>query len=564
MNEALEQAKRKRDPAETSSDSLTHAGVRVAKKTRGAFRSFADARTYARTLGLKSEKAWREWTSSGARPHDIPSTPHRSYASSGWTSYGDFCGYAAGSFRSFEDARTYVRTLGLKSRDAWREWSSSGERPHDIPGDPYNTYASSGWTSYGDFLGYAEGQGARGSFRSFEDARTYVRTLGLKRHREWREWSASGARPHDIPSAPETTYKSSGWISFGDFLGYADSKVTGSFRSFEGARTYVRTLRLKSVREWLAWRSSGARPHDIPSNPHLTYASSGWLSYGDFLGYAEGKQARKTKESKFRTFEGARAYVRTLGLKGKKEWEAWSKSGARPHDIPGNPHQTYKSSGWTSYGDFLGYAEGKVAGSFRTFADARTYARTLVLKSYREWAAWSKSGARPHDIPSSPDQTYKSSGWTSYGDFLGYAEGKVAGAFRTFEDARTYVRTLGLKSRDAWREWTSSGARPHDIPSNPHKMYASSGWTSYGDFCGYSAGFRSFEDARTYVRTLGLKSRDAWREWSSSGARPHDIPSHPDRTYASSGWTSYGDFLGYDVGKQPRKSEYKRVDVLHL
>ena len=65
-----------------------------------------------------------------------------------------------------------------------------------------------------------QGQGARGSFRTFEDARVYVRTLGLKSVKEWQAWRKSGARPHDIPSAPDTTYKSSGWKSWGDFLGY--------------------------------------------------------------------------------------------------------------------------------------------------------------------------------------------------------------------------------------------------------------------------------------------------------------------------------------------------------
>ena len=82
---------------------------------------------------------------------------------------------------------------------------------------------------------------------------------------------------------------------------------------------------------------------------------------GDFLGYAEGQGAKSTRNSKFRTFEDARAYVRTLGLKSAKEWNAWSKSGARPHDIPSTPQTTYKSSGWTSYGDFLGFAVGKSA-----------------------------------------------------------------------------------------------------------------------------------------------------------------------------------------------------------
>ena len=53
----------------------------------------------------------------------------------------------------------------------------------------------------------------------------------------------------------------------------------------------MHTLGLKSVKEWEAWRKSGARPHDIPSTPQTTYASSGWTSYGDFLGYAVGQSA---------------------------------------------------------------------------------------------------------------------------------------------------------------------------------------------------------------------------------------------------------------------------------
>ena len=53
----------------------------------------------------------------------------------------------------------------------------------------------------------------------------------------------------------------------------------------------MRELGLKSAEEWRAWCASGARPHDIPSDPNTYYASSGWLSYGDFLGFAVGKKA---------------------------------------------------------------------------------------------------------------------------------------------------------------------------------------------------------------------------------------------------------------------------------
>ena len=188
----------------------------------------------------------------------------------------------------------------------------------------------------------------------------------------------------------------------------------------------MRTLGLKSHEEWNAWSSSGARPYDIPSTPDRTYKSSGWLSYPDFLGYAVGKEARVRQRTDFRSFEDARAYVHTLGLKSQDEWEAWSSSGARPYDIPCNPDRTYKSSGWLSYPDFLGYKIGKVAGEFRSFEEARAYVHTLGLKSHEEWNAWSSSGARPYDIPGDPYTYYASSGWLSFPDFLGYAVGKKA------------------------------------------------------------------------------------------------------------------------------------------
>ena len=483
----------------------------------------------------------------------------RVYASSRGTSSGDFVVLAAGQnarreFRSFEEARTYVHTLGLKSKKEWQAWSASGARPYDIPGNPHTYYTSSGWLSFPDFLGYKIGKVA-GEYRSFEEARAYVRTLDLKSAKEWQAWSASGARPYDIPGNPDQTYKSSGWLSYPDFLGYKIGKVAGEYRSFEEARAYVHTLGLKGKEEWKAWSASSARPYDIPSTPHKYYASSGWLSYGDFLGYKIGNVA-----GEFRSFEVARAYVHTLDMKSMEEWEAWRISGARPYDIPSHPDQMYASSGWTSYGDFLGYKIGNVAGEFRSFEDARAYVHTLGLMSWEEWCAWSASGERPYDIPSSPDKYYASSGWLSYGDFLGYSIGEKAHVrqrtnFRSFEDARAYVHTLGLKSMEEWKAWSASGARPYDIPSDPYTYYASSGWLSFPDFLGYKIGkvtgeFRSFEDAREYVRTLGLKSCKEWDAWSASGVRPYDIPSTPQTYYASSGWLSYPDFLGYAVGKK--------------
>jgi hypothetical protein len=66
----------------------------------------------------------------------------------------------------------------------------------------------------------------------------------------------------------------------------------------------------------------------------------------------------------------------------------------------------------------------------------------------------------------------------------------------------------------------------------------------YGGAGGVSAkgGFRSFTEAREFVRSLGLKTQVQWFEWSKDN-RPPDIPSTPYRTYRGS-WRGWRDWLG--------------------
>jgi hypothetical protein len=59
----------------------------------------------------------------------------------------------------------------------------------------------------------------------------------------------------------------------------------GGALSFEAARTFVRTLKLGSQKEWHEYSKSGKRPSNIASNPRDTYCDAGWVSMPDWLGY---------------------------------------------------------------------------------------------------------------------------------------------------------------------------------------------------------------------------------------------------------------------------------------
>ena len=255
---------------------------------------FEEARDYVRSLGLKSWKEWKEWKKSGQRPPDVPSCPDEIYKGEGWLSWGDFLGFKEGydadaEWRSFEEARDYVRCLVLRSQKKWKEWSKSGERPRDIPSRPDQVYKEEGWLSWGDFLGYTPGHVAekrsKTKRRTFTEARDYVRSFCFKSKEEWREWSKSGLRPSDIPSDPDLVYKDKGWLSWADFLGFNKGNVAREWRPFGEARDFVRSIGLKSQKEWQEWSKAGERPPDIPSNPDQVYKGKGWMGYVDFLGY---------------------------------------------------------------------------------------------------------------------------------------------------------------------------------------------------------------------------------------------------------------------------------------
>lgn len=118
-------------------------------------------------------------------------------------------------------------------------------------------------------------------FLPFQQARLFVRRLGLKNSTQWIEWKQHGSRPAFIPSSPDKTYKEQGWEGWQDWMG------TG-FLPFTKARTYMRKLHLKSSEEYSIWLRRGERPENIPYYPQKIYKHTGWVDMRDWLGIMDG------------------------------------------------------------------------------------------------------------------------------------------------------------------------------------------------------------------------------------------------------------------------------------
>jgi superfamily II DNA or RNA helicase len=269
---------------------------------------------------------------------------------------------------------------------------------------------------------------------------------------------------------------------------------------------------------------------DVPVGMHM--------SLGQFAEAISTQIWKSVGRANRRPFEAAREYVRGLGLKSQSKWYEYARSGRKPEDIPRNPSQVYAHKGWTNWGDWLG--TGRVySPNWRPFKKARKFVRSLGLKSSAAWHAYCNSGKRPVDIPRNPNQVYAHEGWAGMGDWLG--TGTIATHLREylpFEEARVLAWTLNLKSQSEWDALARSDKLPPGLPRAPHMVYADDGWLSWGDWLGsgaiatYKVKYRPFEPARSWARTLGLKSGKQWLDFARSEKRPTDIPIKPERTYA--------------------------------
>ena len=313
---------------------------------------------------------------------------------------------------------------------------------------------------------------------------------------------------------------------------------------FEEARSNVWKLGLKNLNEWRAYTKSDFRNFEIPSDPANAYKSS-WLSLGDWIGTTPGWNGEWVD------FNSARKFVRTLGLKNQKEWYTFSKSDMKPFNIPANPNSVYKEE-WKGIGDWIG--TGYVATfnrQYMSYEEARSYALSLNLKSVNEWREYTKSKKFNKNIPVAPHRNYKGKGWINYGHFLGNnSQATRQRKFMEFNDARKFVRSLNLKSKAEWSQFTKSDRMPNDLPSTPARTYKEY-WNGFADWLGsknvkkVKGNYLSYVNAKKVIKELNFNNVKQFQLYSRSDKRPSNIPSNPYDTYRASGeWKGWDDFLG--------------------
>mgnify|MGYP000114816493 FL=1 len=409
----------------------------------------------------------------------------KEYKNNGLKNWGDFLGTGNErniEFLSYEEARAFIHTIGLKSSIDWREYSKT-KRPRNIPGNPDRDYVGKGWISWNDFLGSNTISNHQKSFIEFDKAKELISSYNLRSLNDWNDFCKAGKKPINIPRNPAQYYFKKGWKGWHDFLSVPSDykKLNEKYLNFEEAKTYVHTLNLKRHDDWIKFCKDGKKPHNIPANPGSVYKNLGWKNMGDWLG--TGRLG--TKNRLYWPFTKSRSYVHKLKLKNEGEWRTYTKSGKLPVDIPNTPHKIYINE-WMGFGDWLG--TGNIAPhqkKFMTYFEAKKFLSKFKLRTQNEFRVFCQSPNRPPDLPTNPNSAYKNSGWISFGEFLG--TGTVAPGLQEYLDfpvTKKAVKALRLSSRSEWEEYCKSGKKPKNIPASPQHVYKNKGWKGWPDFLG--------------------------------------------------------------------------------
>lgn len=276
----------------------------------------------------------------------------------------------------------------------------------------------------------------------------------------------------------------------------AKTATQTNWAALSTARRIARGHDIKSPTAWAQFvrvQTDSKKP--LPAKPDEAYADK-WVGWADFLGV----DVRVGRPEKYWPYAKAAKHIQALGLKTKNEFVAYARSAICPLEIPVAPNHVYKAAGWVGYAEFLGTPLRGIAASrqYWPYEQARDFVHAQKFATTAAWGSWSRSAKKPAEIPATPHLTYRGEGWSNWADFLGaeyQRRARMDGLRRplkllSFTKARAVVSALGFKTAQDFRLWAKSGARPENIPIHPDLSYKGETWKGWGHFLGADKALR--------------------------------------------------------------------------
>ena len=453
---------------------------------------------------------------------------------------------------SFDEAKALMQKVRLTSFTKFEEWKQNGNRPKDFPSNPERTYKNE-WVSWGDFLGTGNISTKKRKWKSFDEAKAFIQSQGVKTRQEFIEWKKAGKRPKDFPSNPQNIYNNQ-WVGWSDFLGTENTSTRKrekrEWMSFDQAKTFIQRQGIRTSIEFQKWKKAGKRPKDFPSNPNTIYKEE-WKGWRDFLGTGN-ISTRKRKKREWMSFDEAKIFIQRQGIKTHKQFQKWKQAGKRPEHFPSTPEQTYKDK-WKGWGDFLGTGNISTGRKkeWMSFDQAQALMQSQGIKTSTEFIEWKQAGKRPENFPSNPERTYKKE-WVSWSDFLGIEN------ISTENSEQTSLEEITASLQ---RQEISTHIKPENVSNSPDKSYKDE-QTDLDSFLESEKEYMTYEEAKTFVQQLRITNlKDFFEEMkNNSDVFPENFPPNPKAFYTNTGeWIGWNDFLGLTI-KSDNKINHSRED----
>lgn len=212
----------------------------------------------------------------------------------------------------------------------------------------------------------------------------------------------------------------------------------------------------------------------VPKTPDSVYKNKGWISWADFL---DTKNIQSNKLVKnYLNYEECKLWVKNnLNVKSRKEFKGVKNL---PIFIPRKCDIIYKNKGWVSWYDFLN----KEKKNFISYQESKLWIKNNIgIINKKTFLKLCKENVIPKYIPRKPEFTYKE--FFSWYDFLGIKNKRVPKDYLTFNDAKSLVHTLKIKSNKEWKVFIKENTFKLKIPTNPDSLYKNE-WISWYDWLG--------------------------------------------------------------------------------
>ena len=200
---------------------------------------------------------------------NISKNPSQTYSrNNSWKGWGDFLGNnmaangAYANLMSFEEAKQFLKKNKIQSLKDWSNFRKTNKLPENLPAGISQHYSKDKkWKGFENFVGKEVID-----FYSYKEAKEKIKKYKIKSSKHFRKFNKLSNRLKRIPRTPEKVYKNNGWISWQDFLGNSEKKIT-----------------LNKKDDWDKFIKENDLPKDFPRDPRNAYKNDGF-SWGDFLG----------------------------------------------------------------------------------------------------------------------------------------------------------------------------------------------------------------------------------------------------------------------------------------